>query len=175
MKNLSIILFCFISFSCKAQKTTTFNMQGETYKVISKSLNDQNQFKSYVNEKNKFYNTRPGYGSDYTEQYFDQNLVKVNEQKVLTIVREVINGKIKADKTQSLIINFYLNPSNGKVMELAFTNFYKNEEITQNIYIQLEKRLLNEITADIKTDRYKKYPYVQRTLLLNYADLARQE
>jgi hypothetical protein len=170
-----IILFCFISFSCKAQKTTTFNTQGESYKVISKSLNDQNQFKSYVNKKNKFYNTRPGYAADYMEQYIDQNLVKVDEQKVLTIVRELINGTIKADKTQSLIINFYLNPSNGTVLELAFTNFYKNEQIPQNIFIQLEKRLLIEIKADIKTDRYKKYPYVQRTVLLNYSDLAKQE
>jgi hypothetical protein len=84
-------------------------MQGESYKVISKSLNDQNQFKSYVNEKNKFYNTRPGYAADYMEQYIDQNLVKVNEQKVLAIAREIINGTLKADKTQTIIINFYLN------------------------------------------------------------------
>jgi anti-sigma28 factor (negative regulator of flagellin synthesis) len=32
-------------------------------------------------------------------QYVDQNLIKINEQKVLAIAREIINGTLKADKT----------------------------------------------------------------------------
>jgi hypothetical protein len=176
MKNLLFIILCFITLSSTAQKTTTtYKIQGQTYKVYSETLKDQYKVNRYVNEKNKFYNTRPGYAADYMEQYVDQNLIKINEQKVLSIAREIINSTLKADKTQTIIINFYLNPVTGGVLEISFSNYYKSEPIPENVYIELEKRLLNEVKAEIKTDRYQKYPFVIRTVLLTYEDLARQE
>lgn len=100
MKNLLFIILCFITLSSTAQKTTTtYKIQGQTYKVYSETLKDQYKVNRYVNEKNKFYNTRPDYAADYMAQYVDQNLIKINEQKVLAIAREIINGTLKADKT----------------------------------------------------------------------------
>jgi hypothetical protein len=177
MKNLSIILFCFFTIACSAQKKIeTLNINGTIFKVASQTLNQGYKEIKYSDINNRWTETIPGYTTDLTEQYVDQNLIHLDEKKILQLVREIANGKtLASDKFETLIINFYLDPTSGKILELNFYNFFITQPFPKIFYPELDDILKKQITAKIKTDRYKKYSFVRRTVLLKYADLAVQE
>jgi hypothetical protein len=98
MKNIFSLILILIAISCSAQRQAKIiNLGNNSYGVSTEDLKQNYKSIRYSNIQNYLSGTVPGYASEQSEQFFDQNLFKVDDKQVIKIIRGVVNGGIISD------------------------------------------------------------------------------